>query len=254
MPRSDYAGRRGSDVDVQREEAESSIWARRFIRPCRDDPSASARMPARFLAFDADPVTTARRLLGQRLVRVVDGARLAGEIVEVEAYLGPRDRASHTFGGRRTARNASMWRGGGFAYVYFTYGMHFCMNVVCGDEGDGTAVLLRALAPIEGLDAMRARRPAARDDAELCSGPAKLTQALAIDRSLDGADLRSGDALFVEATRALADGRIGASPRIGVDYAGAWARRRLRFFVRDDPNVSARRLRSRAPRPVRSRT
>jgi len=213
------------------------------------DPIA---MPPRFLDFGGDPVATARRLLGQRLVRVVDGARIAGTIVEVEAYLGPRDRASHTFGGRRTERNASMWRGGGFAYVYFTYGMHFCVNVVCGDEGDGTAVLVRALAPVEGLDAMRARRRAARTDADLCSGPAKLTQALAIDRSLDGADLRVGASLFLEATRPLADSRIGASARIGVDYAGAWARRRLRFFVRGDPHVSA--LRSRAPRSAGSRT
>lgn len=205
----------------------------------------------RFTDFDADPVTTARRLLGQRLVRVIDGERLAGEIVEVEAYLGPIDRAAHTFGGRRTARNASMWRGGGTAYVYFTYGMHHCMNVVCGPEGSGTAVLLRALAPSEGLESMHARRPAARRPTDLCSGPGRLAQALAIDRALDGVDLRRDETLFVERARRrpLPDACVEATARIGVDYAGAWARRRLRFFVRGNPHVSA--LRG-AARPAQS--
>jgi len=213
-------------------------------------------MTPRFRDFDADPVTTARRLLGQRLVRVADGERLAGTIVEVEAYLGPVDRAAHTFGGRRTARNESMWRGGGFAYVYFTYGMHFCLNVVCGPVGAGTAVLVRALAPTEGLAAMRARRRAARGTTELCSGPAKLTQALAIDRACDGADLRRGGALFIEAIRArpLPASAIASTPRIGVDYAGAWARRRLRFHVRGDPNVSRERVTRRAADDIRRRT
>src|SRR5262245_15296568 len=196
--------------------------------------------PPRFLRYDADPVTTARRLLGQRLVRVVDGRRISGVIVEVEAYLGAPDRAAHTFGGRRSARNASMWRGGGHAYVYFTYGMHYCMNVVCGPEGSGTAVLVRALEPTEGVDWMRTHRPKARRDTDLCRGPACLTQALAIDRSLDGLDLRSDRALFIEALRgrALPAHRIGCGPRIGVAYAGAWAGRPLRFFVRESPFVS----------------
>lgn len=199
------------------------------------------RVP-RFVAFDASPVITARRLLGQRLVHVVGGRRLAGTIVEVEAYLGPIDRASHTWGGRRTARNESMWRGGGLAYVYFTYGMHHCMNVTCGEPGDGTAVLLRALEPTEGQDAMFARRPAARRERDLCSGPGRLTQALAIDRAHDGADLANGGALWIERlrTRPLAADRVVATPRIGVGYAGEWAHEPLRFFVRDSPHVSKR--------------
>ena len=103
----------------------------------------------RFAGFSGDPVTVAHNLLGQRLVRMLDGRRLAGVIVEVEAYLGAPDRAAHTYKGRRTARNESMYLGGGHAYVYFTYGMHHCLNVVCGGKGDGTAVLLRAREPIE---------------------------------------------------------------------------------------------------------
>jgi DNA-3-methyladenine glycosylase len=103
----------------------------------------------RFTAMDGDPITVARRLLGQRLVRVTDGIRLAGTIVEVEAYLGAEDRAAHTFGGRRTARNESMYLPGGHAYIYFTYGAHFCLNVVCGQRDEGVAVLIRALEPTE---------------------------------------------------------------------------------------------------------
>ncbi len=194
----------------------------------------------RFLRFDADPLTTARRLLGQRLVRLVEGRRLAGVIVEVEAYLGPADRAAHTFGGRRSARNASMWRGGGHAYVYFSYGMHHCMNVVCGPEGSGTAVLLRALEPTEGIDAMFARRPAARSETDLCSGPGRLAQALAIDLRHDGADLRRGGALWIEQLRSRAPraNQIATTPRIGVGYAESWAAEPLRFFLRDNPHVS----------------
>ncbi len=120
-----------------------------------------------FKAYGADPQTVARNLLGQRLVRVDDGRRLAGVIVEVEAYLGLRDRAAHTYGGRRTARNESMYLGGGYAYVYFTYGMHHCLNVVCGGRGDGTAILLRAIEPTEGLEVMFARRAAARHTRDL---------------------------------------------------------------------------------------
>jgi DNA-3-methyladenine glycosylase len=194
----------------------------------------------RFLRFDADPVTTARRLLGQQLVRIVDGRRLAGRIVEVEAYLGPEDRAAHTFGGRRTARNESMWRGGGHAYVYFTYGMHHCMNVVCGRPGTGAAVLLRALEPTEGVDLMFARRPRARRETQLCSGPGRLAQAFAIDRAQDGADLRTDPALWIEALhrRAVPARAIAATPRIGIGYAGPWARRLLRFHLRDNAHVS----------------
>lgn len=192
----------------------------------------------RFAAFSEDPVTVARNLLGQRLVRVEGGKRLAGTIVEVEAYLGARDRAAHTFNGRRTPRNESMYLGGGHAYVYFTYGMHHCMNVVCGRRGDGTAVLIRAIEPTEGLAAMFSRRRAARRPRDLCSGPGKLTQALGIDRSLDGLDLRAGGALFIEWQPGHV--QVIRTARIGVDYAGSWARRKLRFLIGGNVYVSRR--------------
>jgi DNA-3-methyladenine glycosylase len=197
-------------------------------------------MSARMRRLDRDPVTTALSLLGQRLVRVVDGVRLAGTIVEVEAYLGAADRAAHTFGGRRTPRNESMYLPGGHAYVYFTYGMHHCLNVVCGRRDEGVAVLVRALAPTEGLDAMARHRPRARRASELCSGPGRLTRALAIDRSLDGLDLRSDPRLGLERIRrrALAPREVLRTPRIGVAYAGPWARRRLRFVLRGSPHAT----------------
>ncbi len=204
-------------------------------------PSAG---PPRFTAMDADPLTLARRLLGQRLVRILNGRRLAGAIVEVEAYLGAEDRAAHTWGGRRTPRNESMYLPGGHAYVYFTYGMHFCLNVVCGGRDEGVAVLIRALEPTEGIQAMFARRPGARRITDLCSGPGKLAQALAIDRSLDGVDLRVSSRLFIEQARrrAMPRGLVGSSARIGLNpdstWRGDWHQRPLRLFVLNNSHVS----------------
>ena len=193
-------------------------------------------MKARFAAFSDDPVTVARSLLGQRLVRVEGRRRLAGIIVEVEAYLGAPDRAAHTYNGRRTPRNESMYLPGGHVYVYFTYGMHHCMNVVCGERDEGTAVLLRAVEPTEGLETMFGRRAGAKRPRDLCSGPGKLTRAFGIDRSLDGLDLRVSRELFIE--RRAASAAITSTPRIGVDYAGPWARRRLRFLIRGNVHLS----------------
>jgi DNA-3-methyladenine glycosylase len=201
-----------------------------------------SRLPRRFYA--QDPVTLARALLGQLLVRVIDGAtRVAGRIVETEAYLGVPDQAAHTFGGRRTPRNASMWGPAGHAYVYFIYGLHHCMNVVADGPGTPTAVLLRALEPVEGLAAMRVHRaskgpPARWRDTDLCSGPAKLAQALRLDRSLDGADLVRGETLFIERGPRVPAAQVLVTPRIGIAYAGAWAAKPLRFCVSGNPHVS----------------
>lgn len=196
------------------------------------------RLPRAFYRRDA--ITVARSLLGQRLVRVVGGERLAGVIVETEAYLGRTDEAAHSYRGR-TERNASMWKEGGHAYVYFIYGIHWCMNVVAGHEDDPVAVLIRAIAPTEGLDAMRAQRPAARRDRDLASGPGKLCQAMRIDRSLDGEDLVTSERLFIEQLRVRAHARqaITVTRRIGVDYAGEWAEKPLRFHL-DSTHVSRR--------------
>lgn len=190
--------------------------------------------------FRRDVVRVARGLLGQRLVRVWCGRRLAGLIVEVEAYLGVPDRAAHTYDGRRTARNVSMWGDGGHAYVYFTYGMHHCVNVVAGRMDEPVAVLLRALEPVEGQQWMRHQRVKAKGDTDLCSGPAKLCQAMGIDRRLDGYDLVTGRNLYIEKVRsgAYPSASIVVGPRVGVGYAGQWAQQPLRFYIKGNPHVS----------------
>ncbi len=186
--------------------------------------------------FARPPIALARALLGQRLVRTLPGGtRMSGRIVEVEAYLGVRDRAAHSFGGRRTQRNESMYAAPGTAYVYFTYGMHHCFNIVCGREGEPVAVLIRAIAPEEGIEAMRAHRaasakaPKSISDRLLCSGPARVCQALRIDRSLNGVDLCGSGPLFIEAAPGVRN--PVRSARIGVAYAQEWADRPLRFVA-----------------------
>jgi DNA-3-methyladenine glycosylase len=167
---------------------------------------------------------------------LVHGDR-SGRIVEVEAYLGVLDPASHAYRGP-TARNATMFGPAGHLYVYLSYGVHWCANATCGD---GLAVLIRALSPLTGIDAMRGDRVAARRDRDLCNGPGKLTQALAIDHGHDGADLVSVD-------RGVTIADDGTSPpdvpvrstRVGITVA---ADELWRYSVRDDPNVSR-------PRPV----
>lgn len=198
-------------------------------------------MPRSFYRRGA--VSVARRLLGQRLVTCIDNRRTSGIIVETEAYLGAVDKAAHTYGDRRTARNETMWGDGGHLYVYFVYGMHHCANVVAGAAGDPVAVLLRALEPEEGLDVMFERRAAATRPVDLCSGPGKLCQALGITRTLDGADLTASDAISIERLRqrAMSARQIASGPRIGVGYAQEWQHELLRFWVRNNPFVGRER-------------
>ena len=190
-------------------------------------------LPRSFYA--RDPRAVARDLLGKVLQR----GSVAARIVEVEAYLGGRDPGSHAFRGR-TARNATMFGPAGHLYVYFTYGMHWCANVVCSVEGDAGAVLLRGAAPVEGLATMRRRRPAARRDADLCSGPARICAAFAITGTHDGIDLTTGP------IRIRSDG--GATPvrrastRVGLSE-GRGDHHRWRWYVPRDPNVSGPKVR-----------
>lgn len=144
------------------------------------------RLPRSF--YRRDPRDVAPELLGKVLVH----GGLSARIVEVEAYCGSIDPGSHAFRGM-TKRNATMFGPPGRLYVYFTYGMHWCANAVCGDEGEGVAVLLRAAEPLTGVEDMRARRVRARRDRDLCSGPAKLCQAFGLDGTYDGADLPTVD-------------------------------------------------------------
>jgi DNA-3-methyladenine glycosylase len=158
--------------------------------------------------------------------------------VEVEAYRGPRDRAAHSAGGRRTARNETMWGAAGHAYVYFIYGMYHCVNVVTQPPGVPEAVLIRALEPLEGLTLMRARRGLADGPAwRLCRGPGSLCQALGLTRALDGVDLVTGPLHILDAPTVPA-AQVARTTRIGVAYAGADALRPWRFLVRGSLAVS----------------
>jgi DNA-3-methyladenine glycosylase len=179
------------------------------------------RLARRF--YDRDTSLVAQELLGKYLVHVVRGKARIGRIVETEAYLGPHDLAAHSARGR-TERTKTMFGPPGHAYVYMIYGMYFCMNVVTEREGHASAVLLRALEPVENV--------AARTQ-----GPGLLCRALGIDRRLDGHDLLS-DNLFVAQAEKPERISIVKRPRIGVDYAGAWAKRLLRFYIRGNPFVS----------------
>ncbi len=170
-------------------------------------------LPASFYRRPA--LVVARDLLGRTLCRELeDGTVLRGRLVEVEAYDGPNDRASHAFRGL-TRRNRWMFEAGGLAYVYLVYGMHHCLNVVTGEAGYPAAILLRAAEPPGTASA---------------SGPGRLTRAFQVDRALDGSSFLSGP-LWIEAGEPVPDRSVRRTPRIGVDYAGPWASRRYRFIV-----------------------
>lgn len=173
-----------------------------------------------------DTVLVARRLLGSTLVSRVDGLETRGVIVETEAYLGLDDPASHAHASKgRTPRNDAMFSAGGTLYVYISYGIHHCINVVTGAEGDPGAVLIRALDPVGGAEAMAARRGRATD---LCNGPGRLSQALGITMRHNYHDLALPPVRLIPG-EAVADPEVGTSGRIGVSRAADWP---LRFFVK----------------------
>ena len=165
--------------------------------------------------YEREATLVARDLLGCRLVHHLNGIRLAGIITETEAYQGEADLGCHARAGR-TPRTAVMYGPAGHAYIYFTYGMHWCLNAVTLPEGSPAAVLIRAIRPVEGLEAMAANRPRLAGTPHWTDGPAKLTQALALDGRHNGADLVDGDLLSVEAGEPVRDGDVIAGPRIGL--------------------------------------
>lgn len=196
-----------------------------------------AKLPRAF--YLQDTVTVARDLIGCVLWRRIDGRLLGARIVETEAYLGANDAASHARRGLRSARNESMYLEGGHAYVYFTYGMHWCLNVVTQEEDIAEAVLLRAAEPVRGVHEMRERRPKAKRDYDLMNGPGKLCSALAIDKGLDGESLRGKRLYVTERDLDVDDANIAVSPRIGVEGAIGAAHWPLRFFLKANRHVSA---------------
>ncbi len=182
----------------------------------------SKKLPRSFYARE-DTLLVARELIGMHLVRSDGGHRFVGRIVETEAYMGPEDLAAHSARGR-TPRTEVMFGPPGHAYVYFIYGFWNCVNIVTARKGIPHAVLLRAVEPVEGIS-------------DRTWGPGLLCRAMRIDRTLNGADL-CGRELWLEKPTSAPPVRIGTGPRIGVDYAGAWARRPWRFFDSTSPYVS----------------
>lgn len=186
--------------------------------------------------FARPTLTVARELLGQRLVRELDGQRLSGLIVETEAYIGPDDSASHAYHKRNSSRAGVMFGPPGQSYIYFIYGMHFMLNIVTEAEGFPAAVLIRAIEPQEGVEVMQVNRLASP---HLSNGPAKLCQALRIDQKLNNWDMTLGQTLWLEPAPPAPADAIAAGPRIGIDYAQPEDRAApWRFWLRGNKFVS----------------
>lgn len=203
------------------------------------------RLPREF--FDREVTVVARDLLGRVIVAGRDGRRVAVRLTEVEAYAGLQDPASHAFRGR-TPRTAVMFGPPGHLYTYFVFGMHWCANIVTGQDGHASAVLLRAGEVVDGLDDARARRPSVTRDNELARGPAGLATVLGFGAETNGADLcRPGGAIEVRAGTPPATSAVQVGPRVGISAAAEVERR---FWITGDPTVSAFRAwtpRRRAP-------
>jgi len=178
-------------------------------------------------------------LIGKVLVRPLNGGPAAGMIVETEAYIGEDDLACHAAKGR-TLRTEVMFGEPGYAYVFVVYGLHCCLNAVTEPDGNPAAVLIRAIEPLEGLEMMKRNRRRASRLIDIGSGPAKLCQAMAVDKSMNGVSLE-GDSLWIE-DRGFDPGKIVAGPRIGVDYAGAYRDKPWRFFAAESPHISPHRF------------
>jgi DNA-3-methyladenine glycosylase len=194
--------------------------------------------------YNRDSVTVAKDLLGKYLVHVVEGEKLIGKIVEVEAYMGPIDKAAHSYNNRRTDRVEVMYGEPGFAYVYIIYGMYNCMNIVVEQPGKPQAILIRALEPTEGLEAMskfRYSKPyeelSKRERLGLTSGPGKLCKALSIDRSQNGEDLCEDQLYLLEESRDESFEMISTT-RINIDYAEEAKDFPWRFYIKDNQYIS----------------
>lgn len=189
--------------------------------------------------YAQDAPTVARALLGATLVRQIDGARVSGTIVEIEAYSTPDDLASHGYA-KRTGRNWVMWDAPGHAYVYLIYGMYWLLNIVCEPVDHPAAVLIRAIEPREGLPVMAANR-AGQPPRRWTSGPGRLARALAVDGGHNGADMTTtASGLWVERADPLPDERVRSGPRVGLGkrVLEPWLSMPWRWWVADNPYVS----------------
>ncbi len=191
--------------------------------------------------YERDTIVVAKDLLGKILVHESFQGITAGKIVETEAYRGPEDRAAHSYGNRKTPRNEVMFEEKGHAYVYFIYGMYFCLNITAGDVlGKPEAVLIRALEPVVGQDLMAKRRRTTPEKvADLTKGPGRLCMAMGISKTQNKTDLTTLPLYLKDAPR-LPEERIVEAPRVGVDYAGEWKNKFWRFYIKENSFVSVK--------------
>ncbi|XP_048757975.2 uncharacterized protein LOC125668186 isoform X2 [Ostrea edulis] len=201
--------------------------------------------------YNKDCETLAKALLGKLLVRHCKdtGEKLSGLIVETEAYLGGEDKGAHSYNGKKTTRNEAMYMEPGTCYVYNIYGMYCCVNI--SSEGEGAAVLLRALDPVDGLDHMQIiRSQKTMKEKDLCNGPSKLCQALKISKDkFNKVDLTKSDEIWLEEGEDVPKTKIVTSARINIDYAEEWAKKPLRFYVLGNKSISKRDKPAEASRP-----
>ncbi|WP_231638353.1 DNA-3-methyladenine glycosylase [Rubeoparvulum massiliense] len=191
--------------------------------------------------FNRDARVVAQELLGKELVRKQNKQLLVGRIVETEAYLGPEDKAAHSFGNRRTPRTEVMFGPAGFAYVYFIYGMYYNFNVITNQPGKPEGVLIRALEPLEGIEAMKNNRKITRPNlCNLTNGPGKLCQSLAIDKAFYGYDLVAGESLYLRHGSETEPFIISSGARVNIAYAEEFVGRPWRYFIQGHPCISVK--------------
>lgn len=184
--------------------------------------------------YTAPALEVSKNVLGKFLVRKIGDKKLVGKIVEVEAYPGPEDRASHAFGMKKTARNAAEYKIGGHIYIYLVYGMYWQFNISTGKDGFPECFLIRAIEPISGFDETKEA-----DKVKLVNGPGKLCGWLCLDKSLYGVDLCKSKDIWLEEGEDVASKDVLVGPRIGIDYAGpVWAKKPWRFWLKNNKFVS----------------
>ncbi|TDO73387.1 DNA-3-methyladenine glycosylase [Halanaerobium saccharolyticum] len=188
--------------------------------------------------YQKDAVQTAKDLLGKILVRKYEGKTIKVKIVDTEAYLGAEDKASHAYNNRKTKRTETMFARGGLAYIYLIYGMYYCFNIVTAEVDNPHAVLIRAVEPVAGLQFIKENRNIKSKKIEdLTNGPGKLSQALKIDKSLDGCDLVKSNKLYLLDNKDE-DFKIEAAPRVNIDYAEEYKNKKWRFYIKKNKFVS----------------
>lgn len=203
-----------------------------------DSSSKQAPIPPEYFRQN-NALVVARNILGTRLCTRVNGVYTAGIITETEAYCAPEDKASHAWNDRKTKRTEVMYRNGGRAYVYMCYGIHKLFNLVCGPEGVAHAVLIRAIQPIEGAEEMMKRRKLKVLTPRISAGPGILSQALGIDMQFNGVELSLNNGVWLEGIPdEIKPEDVVSARRIGIEYAGEWAEKLWRFYLKDSPWVS----------------